>query len=198
MNRRQFVIGVGSVGAIAAGATGSGAFSFAELNNDLKLDNAARDVDGFVALAPAGEKITDGGKAIAADGSYYDPDASGAPSYINGRIIDVNGDGSIVIDLNGNGDTGFNHNSVYYFDNALQVYIQKKNDLVTYTDGPWEVSFSSLPVGVEAYNGASRSPDFSATLAANEGALVGFKVDASQLSSSPNNSLTAQITAELV
>jgi hypothetical protein len=96
MQRRKFVLGLGSLTAAGTAIVGSGAFTTAEATRDVAVE-VADDSTGYLALQASG-------------GS-------------NGQFASQAGDGTIELDFSGsgNGGSGVGTNSVYNFDDVFTV-----------------------------------------------------------------------------
>jgi hypothetical protein len=96
MQRRKFVLGLGSLTAAGAATIGSGAFTTAEATRDASVE-VADDATGYLAMQ-----------------------ASGGP---NGRYASQASDGTIGLDFSGsgNGGSGVGTTSEYNFDNVFQI-----------------------------------------------------------------------------
>jgi hypothetical protein len=146
MERRKFVIGLGSLAAGGAAATGTGAFTSAEIDRTVSVD-VDSDADAYVGLKPADTANGDAYARVGGDtGSSPDnpsPDAGEVKVDFNG--ISNNTDQSL-----GSG-TGVNANAEYVFEDVLTVTNQ----------GSQEVSISLTGSGdIEGLSsGTSFDPD---------------------------------------
>ena len=126
MERRKFVIGMGSLAAGGAAATGTGAFTSAEVDRYVNVD-VADDSAAYLGLEPA---PTQNGKAYA-------------------RVYDDGGDsdGQVVVDFNGISDntnnsidpetgSGVNADALFTFDDVIRVTNQGSQQIdLTNPDG---------------------------------------------------------------
>jgi hypothetical protein len=117
MDRRKFLIGMGSLAAGSAAAVGTGAFSQASLNDRPVNVSVVNDAEGFLALS--------------------------AEEVQNGEYAEVNENGKLEIHLNsevsldqelgfGKSGTGLNTDSVYYIDSIFAVYNASQNEGLDY------------------------------------------------------------------
>lgn len=119
MDRRKFLIGMGSTAAGASALVGSGAFTFAQMDRGIQVD-VVNDDKAYLALKEGGE-----------NGEYA--------SVNSGEIEFEFTDGQV----NGN---GINQNSVYLFDDVARV-INKGSQTIgltipdTSTNGWWSTNF---------------------------------------------------------
>jgi hypothetical protein len=114
MERRKFVIGVGSLAAGAAAATGTGAFTSVEADRDAEV-NLATDADAYLALTPGNE-----------NGWAASPTVGNSP------------DGVLALEMNGqsqtSGGTGVNANALSVFDDVFHIGNQGANNADVYIE----------------------------------------------------------------
>jgi len=121
MQRRKFLVGIGSLAAGGAAATGTGAFSFAQTDRDISLE-------------------------VVPDRAAYFTFEQGNE---NGEYADVNADGKLVLNIDDNADVGgggLNPDSVYLFDDIARIRNQGNQEIEvsvpdTTSDGFWSTNF---------------------------------------------------------
>jgi len=82
MERRKFVIGLGSLAAGGAAATGTGAFSAMTADRQAEID-VVDDTDGLVSLTPQGEQVELRGSELAIDTSMGHDDGESYGVNVN-------------------------------------------------------------------------------------------------------------------
>jgi hypothetical protein len=187
------------MGALAAGATvatGTGAFSLANMTRPFELDNDDDDAEGFLALFPAGAELDVAGPAATTLDDTGALVPLGSVSFPNGGIVelvDISGEDQVKLDLDKNGFTGFNINSEYFYDNALGIYLRPGNELPGNIVGTWTVELTGLPAQIEVYDFANRGNasdsftiDLTNTPTDGAGVLLGFRVTTPPVTDAPN------------
>jgi len=105
MERRKFVVGLGSVAAGGAAAMGSGAFNIARADRDIDVE-VVDDSDAYLGLEPtsAYSETVDGQLRVAFDGTIAEQDGDGLSENANYVFTDVfairnNGTDKIAVTL---------------------------------------------------------------------------------------------------
>ena len=175
MQRRKFVLGLGSLTAAGAAAVGSGAFTTAEATRDVAVE-VADDSTGYLALQ-----------------------ASGGP---NGQFASQGGDGRIGLDFSGsgNGGGGVGRNSVYNLDDVFRVTNQGTQTVYVWSRLSGGSKFDNN--NLYFYPNGSRSTELNdnsnsvLTLSPGESAKIGVHIDTGSFSLG-SDSLTATIRADV-
>jgi len=182
MQRRKFMVGVGSIAAGGAAVMGTGAFSQMSSGERAVTVQVEDDANSFLALVPA---ATD------------QPNEHGHFAEQNGDKLEINVNGDNLTFPNGN---GVNPDSEYYIDNVFKIQNLGPNG----SGGTGEVAayIASNTVGrVDFYWGGD--PDSSAegssnseTMSPSDELKVGLYIDATDLNSSDTISGEIVIEAE--
>lgn len=168
MQRRKFVLGLGSLTAGGAAAVGSGAFTTAEATRDVAVE-VADDSTGYLALQ-----------------------ASGGP---NGKFASQASDGTIGLNFSGsgNGGSGVGTNSVYNFDNVFTITNQGTQTIYVWVNFSGSTFDDS---SVYLYPNGSRDTKLNdgnnsvLTLSPGEGADIGVHVDTESITSDGSPTMT--------
>ena len=128
MKRRKFVIGLGSLAAGGAAATGTGAFTSAEVNRKVTVD-VEDDVQGYLSPRPADTPNGDAYARLQRESNEADSAKDNDVLLIQFNGIPNNtGVGEQDTDVKSiSGDSyggGLNRNSVYEFDDLIEVVNQ--------------------------------------------------------------------------
>jgi hypothetical protein len=175
MQRRKFVLGLGSLTAGGAAAVGSGAFTTAEATRDVAVE-VADDSTGYVALQ-----------------------ASGGP---NGQFASQGTNGKIGLDFSGSGNegSGVGRNSVYNFDDVFRVTNQGTQTVYVWSRLSGGSKFDNN--NLYFYPNGSRSTKLKdnsnsvLALSPGETANIGVHIDTGSFSLD-SDSLTATIRADV-
>lgn len=168
MQRRKFVLGLGSLTAGGAAAVGSGAFTTAEATRDVAVE-VADDSTGYLALQ-----------------------ASGGP---NGKFASQASDGTIGLNFSGsgNGGSGVGTNSVYNFDNVFTITNQGTQTIYVWVNFSGSTFDDS---SVYLYPNGSRDTKLNdgnnsvLALSPGEGADMGVHVDTESITSDGSPTMT--------
>lgn len=157
MERRKFIVGVGSLATASAAAVGTGAVSQQSSTRAVDV-GVVNDADGLVGLDLSHESL---------ENSEY-------ASYENGSLqlhFDANADVQ-------NGASGLNPDTEHYFDNVFQIQNQSADDLrvdidKSNLDNPDAISFylaysNGANIGIESWN----NPQIPAGTANNVGVKI--------------------------
>ena len=190
MERRKFVVGLGSLAAGGAAAMGSGAFSSASTGERTIEVEVTGDSNSYLGVSPT--KETEQGN--------------------NGHFAEENTDGKLELKLDGSSGltlpsgSGVNPDSEYVFDNVfkiqnlgpnagggqgeLEVWIE--SNTAAKVDFYWSGGISDP----RSYGDDAEDGESPATLSPGESHKVGFEVDASGLTNDDTISGTISIRAE--
>lgn len=182
MQRRKFVVGLGSLAAGGAAAMGTGAFSQMNSGERSVTVQVEDDANSFLALVPA---------------SNSDPNHHGHFAEQNGDKLEINVDGDNLTFPNGD---GVNPDSEYYIDNVFKIQNHGPNS----NPGTGEVAqwiSSNTASRVDFYWGGDPSDSAegaanSKTTSPSDEVKVGMYIDATGLDSSDTISGDIVISAE--
>ena len=138
MERRKFVIGLGSLAAGGAAATGTGAFTSAEVNRKVTVD-VEDDVQGYLSPRPADTPNGDAYARLQQDDMEADAENDDVLLIQFNGIPNNTGVGESDSDVESiTGDSyggGLNKNSVYEFDDLIEVVNQGPQTIDVTVDG---------------------------------------------------------------
>jgi hypothetical protein len=177
MRRRKFVIGAGALFAGSAAAMGTGAFTSATAGERTVEIQDTSDENGLLALGPAG--FSDNTESDYPNSVYVETE--GAPDGDSNDIVKLD----FIPD--DDSSLGFNEESVYYIDEALEIHLNEEVPV----DQSYTVRMEDNINGLTPYTGTTdgddrkfQSPDANrdigshlGTLAPGESILVGFKIE---------------------
>ncbi|ARS91818.1 hypothetical protein B1756_11555 [Natrarchaeobaculum aegyptiacum] len=127
MQRRNFLLGVGSTAIGTSALVGSGAFSRVESQRDVKIA-VAEDKDAYLGLKPCDTKHGD-------------------------NFVGDDGRGHVTLDFgaSGNDGDGVNSDSRTWFDNVLKICNQGKADANVYVSSDALEDAANFPKGVSSH-----------------------------------------------
>ncbi|OYR46020.1 DUF1102 domain-containing protein [Halorubrum sp. Ea8] len=120
MERRKFVIGLGSLAAGGAAATGTGAFTTASVDRGANIRVSNDDTDAKLGFST---KVGYGGNTGGAARSEY--------ARVNGGVLEIDFTGS---DASGLEDSGMNPDSDYHFDKVFRIVNQGQKEVLVGID----------------------------------------------------------------
>lgn len=181
MERRKFVVGLGSLAAGASAAMGTGAFTSVTANRDLEVD-LETDANAYLGLTPGQE-----------NGEYVQTQGGSSPN------------GVIMIEMNGQSNqpgSGINAQAVSTFDDLFRIHNQaddKKEVWIT-------ADYSKLPTGMsssdvsfyDSSNGANiEGPSNAVELTVGQALQVGIEFDTTGIPSSTDVSSVGHILEDM-
>ena len=176
MERRKFVIGLGSLAAGGAAATGTGAFSSVTADRDLEVD-LETDENAYLRLTPGQE-----------NGEYVQTTGGTSPN------------GVLMIEMNGQSaqpGSGINAKAVSTFDDLFRIQNQaddKKEVWITadYSDLPTGMSASDISF-YDSSNGNIEGPNNTVELTVGQALHVGIEFDTTGIQDSTDVSSVGHI-----